>query len=161
MELLDSNLWYKHELYKDIKLSEEELFIDAVSPLVGQVFFNIMQNSIDALTDIDNPHIEVTTGKKENMVYFSVTDNGEGIPNNLVHRIFDPFFTTRKNNNIETANHTGLGLFICSKIIDSHKGFIKVDSLPGERTNFRVSIPVRNDSASLLNQPDKIFKHEI
>jgi two-component system nitrogen regulation sensor histidine kinase GlnL len=63
-----------------------------------------------------------------------VTDDGPGIPADLVGDIFEPFVSGRENG-------TGLGLALISKIVSDHDGWISVESVPG-RTVFRISLPV-------------------
>lgn len=63
-----------------------------------------------------------------------ITDDGPGIPPEMVGDIFDPFVSGRENG-------TGLGLALVSKIVADHQGWITVDSVPG-RTTFRLSLPV-------------------
>ena len=64
-----------------------------------------------------------------------MTDNGPGIPKEIISRIFDPFFTTKK-----VGEGTGIGLDIVNRIIKRHNGEIKVTSVPG-KTEFTVIIP--------------------
>ena len=59
-----------------------------------------------------------------------------GIKSNEVDEIFNPFFTTK-----EVGKGTGLGLAICLKIINDHKGKIKVNSVQNEETTFELIIP--------------------
>jgi two-component system NtrC family sensor kinase len=65
----------------------------------------------------------------------SITDNGEGIPEENLDRIFDPFFTTKKGG-------TGLGLSICYGITQSHKGEIEVKSKLNQGTSAYVKLPL-------------------
>jgi signal transduction histidine kinase len=60
-----------------------------------------------------------------------VTDNGNGIPQNIVDKIFQPFFTTKP-----TGSGTGLGLSLSYDILKAHGGEIKVESHGGEGTEF-------------------------
>lgn len=71
-----------------------------------------------------------------NFIEISFIDTGHGIPLEKVNNIFDPFFTTKDEG-------IGLGLSITHRIIDSHKGFIKVESREGKGTTFTVVIAVR------------------
>ncbi|MBU0675696.1 MAG: PAS domain S-box protein [Proteobacteria bacterium] len=64
-----------------------------------------------------------------------ISDNGMGIPQNLIDNIFDPYFSTK-------AEGTGLGLAITHSIIKKHYGFITVTSLPGKGTTFTFYLPV-------------------
>lgn len=65
-----------------------------------------------------------------------VSDNGEGIPRQIIDKIFDPFFTTRAQ-----GKGTGLGLSTSLAIVRRHGGFIRVQSEPGVRTVMQVYLP--------------------
>jgi signal transduction histidine kinase len=71
-------------------------------------------------------------------VMVEVSDNGHGIPQDVLPKIFDPFFTTK-----QVGKGTGLGLSIVYKIVESHGGRIEVDSKPGVGTRFRVILPTK------------------
>ena len=66
-----------------------------------------------------------------------VTDNGNGIPQNIVDKIFQPFFTTKP-----TGQGTGLGLSLSYDIIKAHGGEIKVETKEGEGTKFIIQLPL-------------------
>jgi len=66
-----------------------------------------------------------------------VKDTGGGIPTDVLPHIFDPFFTTK-----EDQQRTGLGLAVAQGIVEQHAGEIVVHSVPGEGTEFQVSLPV-------------------
>jgi two-component system, NtrC family, sensor kinase len=71
-------------------------------------------------------------------VRVDVSDNGHGIPENIVAKIFDPFFTTK-----QVGQGTGLGLSIAYKIVQEHGGRIEVHSKVGQGTTFTVYLPVK------------------
>ena len=71
-----------------------------------------------------------------------VSDTGHGIPAELMEKIFDPFFTTKP-----VGKGTGLGLASVHGIVKSHHGFVRVESLPGKGTTFRVFLPAREGPA--------------
>jgi signal transduction histidine kinase len=69
-------------------------------------------------------------------VVVRVADTGVGIGAEDLERIFEPFFTTK-----EAGHGSGLGLMVCKGIVADHGGQIDVVSVPGEGTEFTVSIP--------------------
>ena len=73
-------------------------------------------------------------------VEITFQDTGPGIPADLREQIFNPFFTTK-----ETG--VGLGLSIVSKIIDDHRGWIRVTSEPGKGACFQVFLPEESATA--------------
>jgi signal transduction histidine kinase len=109
-----------------------------VNALVGelnQVWTNLIDNALDALEGTDNSTLTITTGRANQCVKVTITDNGPGIPEDVKRRIFDPFFTTK-----QIGKGTGLGLDVVMRIVKQHKGAIKVESKPG-RTDFIVEFP--------------------
>jgi signal transduction histidine kinase len=68
------------------------------------------------------------------MVEMSVSDTGAGIDKDVLASVFDPFFTTKEAG-------TGLGLSIVRKIVDQHRGDVRIDSEPGRGTTVVVSVP--------------------
>jgi len=76
------------------------------------------------------------TGAAEQYVAVSVTDTGTGMDEATRAKIFDPFFTTK-----EKSKGTGLGLAIVQTIVNNHRGFIDVESMPGKGTTFTLMFP--------------------
>jgi signal transduction histidine kinase len=103
---------------------------------LNQVWTNLIDNALDAMAAAGSGTLDITTEKDGPCVKVTITDNGPGIPADILPQIFDPFFTTK-----EVGKGTGLGLDIVSQIVRQHKGNIKVQSEPG-RTQFSVSLPV-------------------
>jgi signal transduction histidine kinase len=101
---------------------------------LNQVWTNLIDNAIYALEK--NGIITIKTSYDDKNVYVSISDNGPGIPQQIITRIFEPFFTTKK-----VGEGTGIGLDIVSRIVKNHNGEIKVDSEPG-RTEFSVCLPI-------------------
>ena len=127
-KLRDKNITVKKDFCADMPLAE------AYIGELNQVWTNLIDNAIDAMDKGGELTIKTSCRKKE--VNVSVIDNGSGIPKEIVSRIFDPFFTTKK-----VGQGTGIGLDIVKRIIDHHRGDIKVYSVPG-RTEFVVCIPI-------------------
>jgi signal transduction histidine kinase len=101
---------------------------------LNQVWTNLMDNAIYALGK--NGIITIKTSYDDKNVYVSISDNGPGIPHQIISRIFEPFFTTKK-----VGEGTGIGLDIVNRVVKNHNGEIKVDSEPG-RTEFSICLPI-------------------
>jgi len=100
-----------------------------------QVFINIIKNAIDAIGEKDGTVSVKTFNGDNNTLICSITDNGEGIEQQLIKDIFKPFFTTK-----QTGKGIGLGLYIVYEIIKDHSGNIEVNSKKGEGTSFSISL---------------------
>lgn len=98
-----------------------------------QVFLNIIQNSLDALSD--KGRIDVTVSSDESGVSVHVADNGCGIPEERLSKLGEPFYSTKEKG-------TGLGLMTCFRIIENHNGRIHIDSIVGEGTNVSIWLPI-------------------
>ena len=99
-----------------------------------QVWTNLIHNAIQAMQAKGT--LTLTTKQKENGVEIKVIDVGAGIPADVQKRIFEAFFTTKG-----AGEGSGLGLYICQKIVDKHMGRMKFKSNPGY-TEFSVWLPV-------------------
>lgn len=99
-----------------------------------QVLLNLLSNAVDAMPR--GGRIRVRTGREDGRVRLEITDEGTGIPPEIVDRIFDPFFSTK-----EIGKGTGLGLAISYGIIKDHGGDILVRSQPGQGSTFTILLP--------------------
>ncbi len=102
---------------------------------MNQVFLNLLSNAIDAIPDKGT--IWITTKKEENKAIIKVKDNGSGISKEAEAKLYDPFFTTKP-----VGQGTGLGLSITYGIIKEHNGEIKVNSKPGQGSEFLIILPL-------------------
>jgi PAS domain S-box-containing protein len=111
---------------------------------ITQVLLNLFSNAIHAVSgpSCESPKILVSTYVNETgLPEISVADNGPGIAADDLPHIFDRFFTTK-------SGGLGLGLPISRSIIESHGGNLWCDSVPGESTVFRFSLPAQASSAT-------------
>ena len=100
---------------------------------LGRVWFNILNNAIQAMGDTGS--IEISARAEGGFVELSIADSGPGIPPEIQGRIFEPFFTTKA-----PGEGTGLGLDIARRLARENGGDISFASRPG-RTVFTVSLP--------------------
>lgn len=105
------------------------LFAD--KQLIGQAFFNLLKNSLEAETD---GGVEIRASLNRNTVLIEFRDRGSGIPEQDREKIFLPFFSKKENG-------MGIGLYLVKKIFEAHGGKIDVLSEPGHGTTFLVQIP--------------------
>ncbi|MEG5115325.1 AAA family ATPase, partial [Microcoleus sp. A2-C5] len=116
---------------------------------LNQVFMNILANAIDALDEsnvgrsfqsikANLNRITVTTSTADNFVKITISDNGNGMSEELKQKIFDHLFTTKA-----VGKGTGLGLAIARQIVvETHGGTIEVNSDRGSGTEFAIFLPV-------------------
>ena len=111
--------------------------IEGFPGLLNQVWTNLIDNAVYAMQDSEQKQLSIETCKSKEFVIITVSDTGEGIPQEQISNIFEPFFTTKA-----MGEGTGLGLDVVQKIIkQDHKGEIRVTSEPGN-TQFEVIIPI-------------------
>ncbi|SFC87001.1 two-component system, sporulation sensor kinase E [Bacillus sp. OV322] len=98
-----------------------------------QVLINIIKNGIEALEHNGEISITLTTDYDE--VIVTVQDNGIGMEPERLNRIGEPFYSTKEKG-------TGIGLAVCKKIIERHKGKILFQSKKNEGTTVTIRIPL-------------------
>ncbi|MEF3301656.1 ATP-binding protein [Paenibacillus sp. GYB003] len=97
-----------------------------------QVFVNVLKNAIEAMPDGGEVRVRTETSKGSFIV--RITDQGGGIPEELIPKIGQPFFTTKENG-------TGLGLMICHNIMETHGGRLSIESVMGSGTTVEIELP--------------------
>ena len=102
---------------------------------IDQVLMNLITNAAQALGDKGGT-IRVGARERADGIEVWVTDDGPGIPPDVLPRIFDPFFTTK-----DVGEGSGLGLSIVHGIVDRHGGRIDVESAPGKGTTLPHAVP--------------------
>ena len=139
----DYDLKKKYD-FRNIRIATDfalDLEVHGVASELEQVFFNLLRNSAQNLTQAGrrNPRILLHTRREGNWAVVEVEDNGTGIPPEIRPKIFDPFFTTK-----EVGQGTGLGLSISFHIIvQRHQGEMLVESEPGAWTRFILRLPLK------------------
>ena len=138
--------------------------VEADATQIRQVVLNLCLNARDAMPKGGTLSFTTTLVSKESIlaefplaaalqyVSLEVADTGFGMDNATLKRIFDPFFTTK-----EPGKGTGLGLSVVFGIMETHRGFIGVDSAVNSGTRFRLYFPVRQDEELRLQQAAEDF----
>lgn len=110
---------------------------------VKQAVGNIVTNAIEAMPGGGTLTVETGMEKENGIDWVTVTvsDTGEGISRDALSYIFEPFHSTKV-----TGVGTGLGLPISYKIMEEHRGFIRVDSEPGRGSSFKLYFPYQNEA---------------
>ncbi len=118
--------------------SKNPIFIQIDKTQLIRIITNLIKNSIQATQDADKPEIKIKVKETEHHATIEVCDNGKGIPQDIIGRIFEPQFTTK-------SSGMGLGLSMVKKIINNHKGDIKVESKLNTYTIFIINLPKTNN----------------
>jgi signal transduction histidine kinase len=138
----------KHGIIIHLNLSAKEQRIDGSPQQLGQVLMNLLNNAVESITHDPNfesklgqsqpftGEVIIDTYNRNNEVVIQVKDSGPGIAEKDLDHVFDPFFTSRKTMGM------GVGLSICSGIIEDHKGVIHAENDPEGGAVFRITLPV-------------------
>jgi PAS domain S-box-containing protein len=104
-------------------------------PSIEQVLLNLIANAAQALEAKEGDRtIAVTSGVENGNVVIAVADSGPGVPEGLRDKVFEPFFTTK-------TDGTGIGLVLCTRIVEKHAGSIDVGTSRLGGAEFRIRIP--------------------
>jgi two-component system sensor histidine kinase HydH len=130
LEIKDKQIKFSLELSPDISQ------IQADEDQVRQILMNVIINAIQAIPKKGEIKIKTEKAllKGEPAIKLIIEDSGIGIPEKDFTQIFDPFFSTKEKG-------SGLGLSIAYKLIEAHRGEIKVESKEGEGTKFVIFLP--------------------
>ena len=118
-----------------------DVMIDRVQ--IQQVVMNLVRNSMDALSEVDDRALTVRTIRDiEGAVRIDVIDTGPGLAKDVAERLFQPFVTTKPGG-------IGIGLSICKSIVDAHGGKLWTTANPKGGTVFHIRLPTsRNDQVA-------------
>ena len=124
------------ELKMDLQGEQQQIWGNETQ--LSQLLLNLLINAFHA-TEEKGSMVFVKTSIKEKRIAITITDDGYGIPKEVMNRIYEPFFTTKKG-----GKGTGLGLAIVTQVVEEHDGTIKVESEEGVGTTFVVEFPINN-----------------
>lgn len=130
----------------EVHLDENLPRIKCDGSQMQQVILNLVMNAAEATQSKGQGKVGIRTNYRpgDDVIRIEITDNGDGIPKDILSKIYDPFFTTK-----EEGKGVGLGLAVVYGIVESHGGDIEVESVVGQRTLFRVQLPIASEPATM------------
>ena len=130
-----------------LSFSKELPKIQGDERFLRQAFMNVLTNAKSAMPN--GGFLDISTKAVNDFIIVTISDSGQGILPEDMHKIFEPYFTTKHDG-------TGLGLTMTYKVIKEHGGDINVYSDYGMGTSFKFSLPIERKGAMLLLS-DKTF----
>jgi signal transduction histidine kinase len=112
---------------------------------IQQVICNLLLNARDAMVATPGcpRNILISTFESGPWACIAVRDSGPGMTPELMARVLEPFFTTKP-----VGQGTGLGLSISQQIVAAHNGTLKVESAPGQGSQFTIQLPMGHDATN-------------
>jgi PAS domain S-box-containing protein len=123
----------------ELALAEHPLRVIGDHGEVEQVLLNLVVNARDA-ADGSGHHIRVSTARRDDCATIEVSDNGTGMPSDVLQRAFEPFFTTKS-----VDRGSGLGLAIVYGIVNRMGGRVSISSSVGVGTTIAIELPLAPD----------------
>lgn len=117
---------------------EEDVFILCDSDRLNQVFINIIANSLKYTNE--GGYVRVLLKRSETFAEVTVCDNGIGIPKEDIPYVFERFYRSDLSRSRETGGK-GIGLTVSKALVEAHGGRISIDSMPGEGTTVKITLP--------------------
>lgn len=114
------------------------LRINIDSQRFTRVFQNLVNNAVDAIEGKGGTQVEIDVRPIGDQIRFSISDDGPGVPHEIIETLFEPFVTMGK------SHGTGLGLAIVDRMVTVHGGKISYEDRPGGGACFTFSIPQAN-----------------
>ena len=120
------------------------------SSQIQQILMNLIVNARQAMGEGGRLKLTIQDNPEDGWAEISVQDSGCGIAQDKLQKIFDAFYTT-KSADSRGQGGTGIGLSLCRKIIEAHKGRIRVASEVGKGTTFTLKLPRSDSPAGLID----------
>lgn len=123
-----------NEPYIHFTAEEKEIFVTLDRTQWIRVVTNLVKNAVQATENTPDPHIHIRVYSEGDQAVISVSDNGKGIPKDLLEKVFEPKFTTK-------SSGMGLGLAMVKSIVESYNGQITLYSELQKETVFTIVFP--------------------
>ncbi len=107
-------------------------FVNADRDQMNQVLGNLITNSVQAMADKGDLHIDLQMQDDHHVI--KISDTGTGVSNDARDQLFDPLFSTK-------AKGTGLGLTVCQQIVERHGGTIELANSDQNGASFLIRLP--------------------
>jgi nitrogen fixation/metabolism regulation signal transduction histidine kinase len=130
------SLYESHGIQIQLETEKKLPLVHGDTTMLRQVLHNLLKNAQDVLEGRPEPVIRVKITSENGMVRLAISDNGPGFPSELITRAFEPYVTTKRHG-------TGLGLAIVKKIVEEHKGTIKIENQPQGGATVSLLLPVK------------------
>ncbi len=128
------------ELIKEFPDEDIMIYCDAAA--IQQMMIALLINALEAFPE-KGGKVKINLSRKGKFVKIAISDNGCGIPEDVLPYIFEPFYTTK-----ETVKNTGLGLSVVYGNVQRHGGNIEVESKVGIGTTFLINLPISQEEES-------------
>ncbi|WP_282137606.1 ATP-binding protein [Rossellomorea aquimaris] len=116
-------------------LAEKPLYVFGEGNQLKQVFINIIKNAVESIPENKDGNVSITLVTRGDDAHVIVADNGVGMEPERIDHLGEPFYSTKEKG-------TGLGLAVCQKIIERHKGHIHFQSEKEKGTAVEISLPI-------------------
>ena len=145
LDIMDINMLLEDVVFKlkdvskeknikiNLKLVDDEIYINGDYNRLSQVFINIIKNSIEAIKNAGK--IDIISRIIEDKLEIIIVDNGMGISKEIMDKIKEPFYTTKNGG-------SGLGVSLIYEIVEAHKGTVKYKSEINKGTKVIIKLPL-------------------
>ena len=140
---LRSEIIMHHGVELKLDLAHELPLVNGRYTDFSQVFYNLVKNACEAMAGSEKKKLTISSRHSASEIILSFSDTGPGIDPELKAMIFDPFFSTKSGAD-KTGSGSGLGLFICARLMSEYKAFISVRNLDPAGCEFSIQIPLQD-----------------
>ena len=141
-EVIDG-LRHSEQVRVNVSSEAADRFLTAPLQGLAQAIRGVVQNALDASPPGAVVSLQVTVDSQENLARLRITDQGPGMPAEVLARVGEPFFTTK-----EPGKGMGLGMFLTRNVIDRLGGRLELESAPGAGCTATIFLPLEQRTAA-------------